>query len=491
MQYGGPAISPYWGTNRLTLDDCEILAGSTPFLDKRMAKIIADDGAITVDAVSEKFYGAACMGLINSRFIQELTSNYIYDSEYMGALTLGHRYIFVLKYDPLADPPANNCAFFQLSDHLTNPWCEPIQSVEGEPGNYLEQDKFSPLRELVEIADAGVHTFDIVYTEDMGAIMRFSEGDMAIVDGRALTRADSESGAMLCVVSRDLARAYELSVGDTITLKLGSVLFEQFKGLGAVAATRERYGAPVKEATLEIAGIYTDTDGMQRQSKNPNWSYSINTVFVPKSLLPVDEDDLRDHQFTPAEFSFVIDDAWSIPSFLEEAEPLFDGLGLRLIFNDGGWPAITNEFKVAQRLSVINITVFSAAIIIAAGFTEYLFIVRKKKEYAIMRALGAPKKVSALALAVPFMSVTAVSIMIGSGAAWYYSIKTIEQNNTLQALQRYAVDASTPIAVILGCIFGELLLIAMFTLAMIGRVGASPPLALLQSAGGGAKRANK
>jgi len=387
---------------------------------------------------------------------------------------------------PAQEGSGYGTAAFNLGDFLLNPWCEPIQSIGGELDDYLELEKYSALRTLVDIVNADDYTFDVVYTEDMRAILRFSEGDMIITEGRALTREDSANGALVCVISRDVARAYELGIGDTMTLNLGTMLFEQIKGLGALAVTKERYSPPVKEVTLEIVGIYADTDGQMRQSMKPHWCYSINTVFVPKSLLLIDESTLSDHQFSPAEVTFVIDNAWDIPAFLEAAEPLFEELGLRLIFDDGGWLAIVDDFIAAQRLSLINIAVFSAAILMAVCFTVYLFILRNKKEYAIMRALGTPKRKSALALVVPLMTVVSVPVITGSYAAWLYSARVIERNNMLQSLRDYTVDASVPAVVVLGCIFGELMLTALLALLMLRRISSKPPLALLQWSAGSA-----
>jgi hypothetical protein len=355
--------------------------------------------------------------------------------------------------------------------------------VEGEPEGYLEQEKYAALRELIEITNADTHTFDVVYTEDMGAIMRFSEGDMAIIEGRALTREDSANGTEVCVISRELAGAYGLGVGDEIKLKLGEELFEQFKGLGAVAVTRERYSRAEKEVTLEIAGIYMDTDAAYRQKEKPHWNYSINTVFVPKALLPVEEGGLTGHEYSPAELSIVIDDAWEIAAFLEEAGPQIEGMGLRLLFNDNGWLAIEGEYRMASRMTKINIVVFGAAVIIAASITVYLYIARKKGEYAIMRALGTPRGKSAGALAMPLMAVSAASIAAGVLAAWQYTGSAVGQSNALRALEGaggYAAEAAIPAGAALACILCELLLVLAVALAMLRRLGTKPPLALLQ-----------
>lgn len=161
-------------------------------------------------------------------------------------------------------------------------------------------EEYALLSKLIQITNADMHTFDIVYTDDMRGILRFAEGDMEIIEGRVLTKADSAKGSS-CVISREFAEANDLHVGNTITIKLGTELFEQHKALGAVAVTWERYAPPVKTVTLEIIGIYADVDNVSIQATAPHLCYSVNTIFVPMSLLPADDNLLSNHVFSPAE----------------------------------------------------------------------------------------------------------------------------------------------------------------------------------------------
>lgn len=456
--------------NDLTLDDCTALAGNIPWS--------IENKKITVHAYANKEeQGGGTSSSFGDREIVSYDS-YIYDTEYIKKLTIGSRYIFIGRYEPMSDSME-----LYLSDSLTSGWCEAVQSVDGQPENYLETENFAPLRELIELTNSDLHTFDVVYTDNMSSIMRFAQGDMAIINGRELTKADSEKGSEICVVSSDFASGNGLSIGDKIKLKLGTELFEQYKGLGAVAATRERYSSPDKTVELKIVGIYMDTDSKKNQLSKPNWGYSINTVFVPKSLLPLDENKLDNHVFSPSEFSFSVDNAWDIPSFennLEKAAPLFEENGLKIIFDDDGWPEIANKLKIAKKLSLIAIIVSILAVIAATVFTVYLFIGRKKKEYAIMRALGTSKKESAKNLLLPLMALTISAALVGSFAAWIYTVKTVSENAVFTNMKDYTVDASMPIPVAVGCILGEIIFVFAFASFRLWRIGCTPVLMLLQ-----------
>ena len=441
--------------NDLFLSDTKVLAGHYPHKDVAGQSI----------SVTHRNAPPSIIYIWNTEMI---TPWDVYGTEYMNTLVPKQRYVFVLRYKPFDDvaliSSGNNLVpNFGLADYLTDSWCDAVWSLEGEPENYLGMERFAPLRQLIEITKADDHTFDVVYTECMDTIMRFSEGNMTITEGRTLTRDDSKNDVGVCVINSSIAQAYNLGVGDTMTLNVGAELFEQYRGLGAAAVTWQRFSLPVKTMMLEIVGIYQDIDSAAQQRKNPHWNYSRNTVFVPKSLLPISEGELTEHMFTPAEFSFIIDDAWNTAAFLEAAETMVEELGLHLIFNDKGWLAIQEEYRVAVWRSAINIAVFSVAMVIATWFTVHLFIGRKKKEYAIMRALGLPKNESAYTLVLPLISITTASVLVGVGATWAYMLNT-----------------SIPMVVMIGCIAGIFLLVLFVAFLLLWRIGKASLLALLQ-----------
>ena len=96
-----------------------------------------------------------------------------------------------------------------------------------------------------------------------------------------------------------------------------------------------------------------------------------------------------------------------------------------------------------------------------------------------MRALGVPMGTASRTLALPLMAVAVVSILIGSGVAWVYTVRTVARSNALQTLQNFAVETYVPAGTALGCILGEMLLTLAFALAMLRRIGKASPLALL------------
>ncbi len=409
-----------------------------------------------------------------------ISSGQQYDTETFEALKKSGRYAFVFRFNPQSYNSERGT--YELSDFLTDAWCEAIWPLDGAPENYLETDEYAPLKELVNLIDTDSHTFDVVYTDSTDMIMRFQEGSMAITQGRGLASDDNKEHKEVCIISNELSDAYDLSVGDTIDLQLGTRLFEQYKSLGALSGTRERYSPSEASVSLEIVGIYTDLDSDSAQSRNPNWCYSVNTIFVPSSLLPISESELTDHEYTPSEFSFSVK-AENIESFLEEASPKIEAMGLQLIFNDGGWLNISAEYKTSVKMSILKICILSAALITTTLFISYIYVYSRKKDYAIMRALGTSTAASVRSIILPILLTSILSVGLGLAIAWLYISKNIGSNETLLSLSVFIPNTDIFSWITIICGLAIILFIFFVSSVFLHHMNTVPILILLQSNG--------
>ena len=473
--YVGPTKGGFY------LDDCEIIAGQAdienllwPHSESTLgisyrAIPLSEDSMLQSPPIGKWQEGLRWGGANGTPTTSVQTYSYKYVPEYLSEnLEVGRRYVMVLRFNR-AEPEDQDYnvqyAYMSLYDFLTEPWCQAIWDVTDAPENYLELEEYAPLRQCVEITNADVHTLDVVYTDNMEVIQQIDNDVMRITEGRWLNAYDTENSAPVCVISETFAKANNLKIGDRMSLKLGDELFEQYYGLGAVAVTPERYADNWTEKTeFEIVGIYTDQDGYGL-SRNPNWTYSANTVFVPLSFLPVSDEKLANHEFAPSEFNFRVDNAWEIEAFVEEYIPQIENMGLTVMFEDGGWMEVVQGYRDAQSLSMIRIVLLICVTALATGFVVYLFISRKKKDYAIMRALGTTKRDSARSLLLPFMVLGVTGTAAGA-------ILGMAQTTA-------AGSAVLPIPTVI-CIGGEILLMLAFSSVTLYRLGKMSVLSLLQ-----------
>jgi ABC-type lipoprotein release transport system permease subunit len=284
-----------------------------------------------------------------------------------------------------------------------------------------------------------------------------------------------------------------LKLGDTVTLKLGNYLMEQYEPLGAVAVTQGRYATEWTEQTFTVVGTWQDTGGRRWQEQEHYsyystgslqdqelyWAYSDNAIFVPAAFLPA-SCDLENHSFRPAEVSFIVHNADNIAAFGEKCLPLVEEMGLKYAWNDAGWPLIAEKMAQTRRLTMMKLLIFAVASLLAAWLTVYLFLHRRRREYAILRALGMPRKAAARAFLLPLLVLAAFAAALGLFAAWLRSGAAAAKSAEEFAEAGLEAMPSAHIGVYLLGAFGLLLVVALLAALYLRALGKRSPLALLQ-----------
>jgi len=345
---------------------------------------------------------------------------------------------------------------------------------------YLETEEFSRLKEIIEITDRDLKTFDIVYTSDMLSIPRFNEGAMMIREGRAI--APDDKGKNVCVINYTLAEINNLNIGDKITVDLHNKLLMQHSEMGAMAVIPERLGETAQTAMLEIVGFYTDIDPKYMREQWVWWGYSPNTVFVPSTLLPLEVP--AEHNVYPGEFSVVVDNPFDIKALYEQATPLVSGMGIhhKIRFSDKGWLAIADNVNMGQAMSLMTTAFFLLACAIAFTLAIYLYIAKEKKSFAVMRALGVPAKKARNALALPLIIMTAISVPLGGIIGTFYADNAVKSavENLAEIAAEYVPDSSLPIHTLILCLLAVIILITFISALFLRRLSKTSILDLLQ-----------
>ncbi|MBR3059294.1 MAG: FtsX-like permease family protein [Oscillospiraceae bacterium] len=315
---------------------------------------------------------------------------------YQDAFPSAYRHVFHVGDDSLAD------------------WWPYFTDITGLPENWLETDEFADLRELIQVTNDDMHTFDVVYCDDMAAQRRAASGFIVCEEGRFLTPEDA--GQPVCVVNTDVLDAYELKVGDSITLDLGNYLSEQYAPLGAVVSNRGRQNTAYITQTFTIVGAWRDLSEGNHTFRDRYWCWSNNAIFVPTAFLPECRN-AENHEFKPSEVSFVVGNAEEITAFVEECLPLVEAMGLTYNFSDSGWLLVAKDLMLARSLARSKLLIFAGAALFALVLTVWLFIGRKKREYGILRALGMGQREASYRLFVPFFFLGTLATVLGLLAA--------------------------------------------------------------------------
>ena len=328
--------------------------------------------------------------------------------ETADSLIPGRRYVFVLRCSALEESVIGH-EFGMGDDSLAN-WWPYVTDVTDLPEGWLESDEFSSLRELIQVTDDDLHTFDVVYTDDMAAIRGVAAERIVCEDGRFITSADA--GQPVCVVNESVLKSFGLEIGDKLTLRLGNYLCEQYAPLGAVASNRGRYSTQFTEQEFTIIGSWRDLNEGSHVSRDLYWCWSNTAIFVPAAFLP-DCVNSASYAPKPSEVSFIVGNAEEIVPFIEYVLPRVEEMGLTYEFSDGGWLNVAEDLMRARDLALVKLLIFSGAAVFALVLTVWLFIGRKKRDYGVFRALGMPKGEASGRLLVPFFLLGLVSDILG------------------------------------------------------------------------------
>lgn len=340
--------------------------------------------------------------------------------------------------------------------------------INGLDDDYLETEPFAYQRQKIEEINLSRDLYEFVYTSDMRSIPSFNEHNMVIAQGRPLKSGDTD----VCVVNDLFLETYHLSIGDKVQVEL----FKEGRGFGKKGKSPD----PMDNRELEIVGSYQFMTNSDMRSNELEWSYHLNTVFVPRSLLSMEIP--SDETPNMREFSVFIEDAHDIEAFLQAAEPLVEEMGgVTLRFSDGGWLSVKDSFAAGLRTSLLTAALSLVGAVLALFLAVYLYVGRNKKTYAIMRTLGVTGRLARNMIVLPFALLSVFAISVGGGAGLLYTSGTADKAlGGIGALKGNVPDTTLPVGVILLCLLFELLFVLAATLFFLWRMKRISPLELLQ-----------
>ena len=432
----------------LTLEDIRVLGGDPEALPEDMP----GGRELFAIAVSEAYRDRPFIwGYYPAVFFR----NRLYAEDLEG-IQAGRRYVFVVRVDRSSRDGDRPRLVF--GDDTLLDWQPYFTDVTDLPENYLEGEDFAPLRELIRVTTDDWHTLDVVYAGDMSAIRRAMDLRFMPVQGRFLEPEDA--GRPVCVINEDFAAACGLSLGDSIRMKLGDYPVEQHVGLGAVASTRGRYAKNWTEQTFTVVGTWRDVNQGNYLTVDYIWAYSDSAVFVPASFLP---EGAKQGNHTPGEVTLLIDPD-AMGSFVKNELPALREAGWITYWNDRGWPQVEEELRQVSQAALYKLLAFSAAVLLVAALTVYLFVSRRSRDYAILRAMGMDRAGSGKSLLLPLLCLTLAASVPGTAAAllWYGRDGTVTLTPVLSVL-------ALPVLTMLAA------------LPPVRRMAAASPLLLIQT----------
>ena len=334
------------------------------------------------------------------------------------------------------------------------------------------------IKNEIDILNENQHTLNVIATRDMSALPQFQESERIhyLVEGRWLNHQDDLESRKVIVITAGLANIRGLKLGDTITINLRGLKHpEVFYEYIVSDKDRESWRSyPMHEETFEIVGIFDYVRSIRYGGVYDN------PVYIPNSTLPIgfeNPNDIRE-SYT---YSFVLDTPRHQESFVNEYRDRLAKLGINLSFIDNSGKDFWAALDPLKQSASANMLIFGGVLTLALSLTVILYLLQRRRDFAILRALGVTSSTSIRQTLLPITLVGGIGILFGGSGAWRYSL--MEAGETLSTMPTpagVAPSATLNPLWLAGLITGIIALLVFLAYVGALSVARKPVLALLQ-----------
>ena len=348
---------------------------------------------------------------------------------------------------------------------------------------------------------------------------------MELQDGRMLTHEDYLEARPVAVIHNTLSTRRRIEIGDIITVSIPreqqvvdvhTVMFFGPQPLEGWQFIRENFvfgdglmdfavlGNPqelmIEQMELEVVGTFVKLpDAPDGQGA---WSYTpvlfSNYIYIPDSLLPsnfIATDNLRgygDEYLWSSWYSFTLTDTRHENAFLLENRALLNAMGFDVHFLPSGAAVFWSAAEPILTSLTFNAILFSIVLFIIFGLVTFVYMTQRRREFAIMRALGSPAGVTVRQMLAPIVFLGMPAIIIGGIAGWFFALDAAA---VLMESVSYATGYEAYLEFPLYLMAIQIVAATIMMLAMVyvggARVARLPVLELLQGTAQKRKRKKK
>jgi len=306
-----------------------------------------------------------------------------------------------------------------------------------------------------EIDQQQQHSLMVRGTVDLSAMPNTQEVSQMyhLVSGRWLNHEDELNASKVMVVQNSFAQLRDIQVGDTISLIFRD-LKELFRG-GYIYSEDDRQNwrdYPTYPDTFEVVGIFESRVGIDP-----------NQVFVPLSALPAEIEKTED-EVHPYYFSFVLKSSKDQVAFINETQARLAEIGIEVSFVENKGKNFWAGVDPLRQAATANLPVYGLVLLLSFLLVIFLYLLQRKRDYAILRALGAPQESASRQLLIPILLIGLLSVSVGSISAWNFSLnKAAESLSTLPLPSGVAPSASLQPGILVGMGTGIFILLLILT----------------------------
>lgn len=293
---------------------------------------------------------------------------------------------------------------------------------KGESVNFSDPD-MAPFKNQIDVLNENLHTLGIIATTDMSAMPRTQEASRYyyLTEGRWLNHQDDLAENKVIVVGESFARLRNLNLGDEITLTFRPLKDTYYGYIRDGIDSINWRSYPTYQDTFKIVGLYNSTNGFDYYAYIP-------TSSLRPSFASTTQNIFRDE----TDYSFVLDSSRYETQFIQAYNDALQSEGISLTFLPNNGPAYWAAADPIRRSASADVLVFGLLMIIALSMAVSLYILIRKHDFAILRALGVPAKQASGQLTLPLLLLGGLGIIAGGLPSWNYTLNQVKA--TLSAL---------------------------------------------------------
>lgn len=272
-----------------------------------------------------------------------------------------------------------------------------IARLTGSAEDFLASEDGALWAEALHNVQVNNHAFAFLGVDNLGYIENFDRGEAQIIQGRDFSAEELKTSARVCVISKQLAEANGLTVGDTIEPQF----YDPDMGLKYQLSMSNNGFLPkplyyfanttqLQEAqSYTIVGIYEQNDPTPSlfdqfgERVNP-YGFTSNTIFAPKGSI-----EAAMYNREAWIYKTVVIHNGSLEEFQLAAIEV--GLGEEFQYTDNGYSAVEGSLETyrenADRALAVGMTVYGILLLLFL----LLFPAREGNVLLTMEALGAER----------------------------------------------------------------------------------------------------
>lgn len=264
--------------------------------------------------------------------------------------------------------------------------------------------------------------YTVCLTDDITGIPVFHLGGAFLADGRMITDEEYETGAKVCMVSKEMAKLQNWHVGDKLDMDFYT--FEAFPNNN----TTEWDSQPVyhkntegffDSGEYEIVGIFDQktlvgNSGIAASTLTMAW----NTIYIPhnavQNTLPEEELPVHGALLTIWLENGAIDDFLADMDALGITEVKDGQYNPTFTFYDQGYSVIQPSLQSMHSTAELLLVLSTLLLVITCVLLAYFFAQNQKHSIGIFRMLGGKKLQALVAVLVCAMMITVIGAVPGA-----------------------------------------------------------------------------